>query len=701
MIHNAINRASPALLASVAALVSHNAASADSDARIVEEVVVTARQRAEDVRDVPIAVSVLTAETIEEAGIESIADYAQLVPNVYFDNALNLGNNFLSIRGMTQVQYRPPPAAIVVDGVLQMSSYQLNVEGLDLQQIEVLKGPQGAIYGRNAIGGAINMVTRRPGDELEGEVRAGYASGEEVTARGSISGPLIAERLAFSASISRTDREGGDIKNATTGLAMDHYEDTSARARLLFTPSSAWEIDLNYRYSDTDGPDPAYALNPIPVGTDPNDTSFDPLANFVGSNPRELNEASFRTTWANDVGTLAFTLAHVDVFEVLHSDFDFLQFDLVNVYQSYDTSGFSQEIRFTSRGDSRLRWIVGAYHLELDFDVNTQGFLDLDANMVADNLAQHVIDYNTTENYAVFGQLAYDILPELELALALRYDRDEYRQVSDFIAPALGEFATDEEADELQPKVTARYRVSPNASVYGSWGRGFRAGGFNTIAASNRYFGPEVAETSEVGLKASLFDNRVGLEIAAFSTKLQDAQFLFLNSATITNEVTNIDEVTSKGFEIASTWRVTDNFRIESAVGVMDTKIGHYTPDPAASGNNMPKVPDYTFNLGFTHDWTFSSGWRGALRVDYLRQGEMYWDILNQFQRDPLNMLNARLTFERYPGGLFAALWGRNVLDEKLPTDYQSAEQTAHPTGLDGYQRNRGANYGVEIGYRF
>src|SRR5690606_8803395 len=140
----ALKHARPALLASVAAIASHGLAAAQ-DTPQDEDIVVTARQRAEDVRDVPIAVSVLTAQTIEEAGISTIADYAQLVPNVSFDNALNLGNNYLTIRGMTQVQYGPPPAAIVVDGVLQMSNYQFNVEGLDLQQIEVLKGPQGAI----------------------------------------------------------------------------------------------------------------------------------------------------------------------------------------------------------------------------------------------------------------------------------------------------------------------------------------------------------------------------------------------------------------------------------------------------------------------------------------------------------------------------------------------------------------------------
>jgi iron complex outermembrane receptor protein len=700
VIQRALKHARPALLASVAAIASQGVAAAQSTPD-EQDIVVTARQRAEDVRDVPIAVSVLTAQTIEQAGISSIADYAQLTPNVNFDNALNLGNNYLTIRGMTQVQYGPPPAAIVVDGVLQMSSYQFNVEGLDLQQIEVLKGPQGAIYGRNAIGGAINITTRRPGDELEGELRAGYASGEEATYSGRLSGPIVADRLAFSASVSRTDREGGEIENITTGRALDHYEDVSARARLIFTPAADWEFDLNYRYSDTDGPDPTYTLNPDPLTTDPNDTSTPPSANFIGWNTRELNEFSLRSSWQSPWGELALTLAHVDVFEALRSDFDFLALDLASVYQSYDTTGFSQELRLTSNSDQRLRWIVGFYHLDLDFDVDTIAYMDLNFDFVADELAQRVVDYNSTENWAAFGQLAYDVLPDLELALALRYDHDDYAQVSDVLAPPLGRFPAEESAGELQPKLTARYRLSPDAAVYASWGRGFRTGGFNTIAASSRFFGPETAETAEIGLKTDLFDGRLYLDVAAFATTLEDAQFVFLNSLTFANETTNIDEVTSRGFEISLNWRLTDNLRIESALGVTDTEIGNYTPDPAASGNSMPNVPDYTFNLGLTYDWALGAEWDAAFRVDYQRQGEMYWDILNEFERDALDTLNARLTLERGPSGLFAALWGRNLLDETLATDYQPFEQTGHPTGLDGYQRMRGASFGAEIGYRF
>jgi iron complex outermembrane receptor protein len=704
----AVRRVGFALLASASALAIPGIANAQDmqgNGREAQgddqEIVVTARQRSEQLRDVPIAITALSERTIEQAGIRSVADYAQLVPNVTFENALNLGGNYLTIRGMTQVQYGPPPVAVVVDGVLQMSPYQFNVDGLDVAQIEVLKGPQGAIYGRNAIGGAINITTRRPTNAFEGQLRAGYATGEDYSGRASLSGPIIADHLLFSTSLSYTDRKGGQIVNATTGLPTDHYRDFSARARLLITPVDNWEFDLSYRYSNTHGPDPTFTLNPVDIGTDPNDTSFPPIANTIGYNNRRLHEASARVRWTTPIGEASFSVGFVDVFEDFFSDFDFLPIDLVNVSQGFDNRGFSQELRFTSNSDTRFRWIVGAYHVVLDNDVETIGYADLDGDLQADDVSQRLIDSNRTESYALFGQAAYDLAPGLELALAARYDHDSNRQVSHVIAPPFGDFAARVAFDEFQPKVTARYRVSPDVDVYASWGRGFRSGGFNSILASNRIYQPEVADTLEGGIKARIPGARLSVDLSAFTTDLSDAQFVFLNSATLTNETTNINQVTMRGFEAALNWRPLDRLTLEAGFGLTDTKIGTYTPDPAANGNRMPRVPRSTLNLAMTYNQPVTGDIAATLRVDYQRQSRLFWDILNDFQRAPLDMLNVRLTIGQQDEGWSVALWARNLLDEKLPTSYLPFEQTGHPTGLDGYQRYRGALFGVEVGYRF
>jgi iron complex outermembrane receptor protein len=198
---------------SVAAALATGAAQAADPAAsevdvVLEEVIVTARKRVETLQDVPIAITALTQEVLEQAGIERVADLAMLVPNFVFQSGIHMGENHLALRGFSQIQNGPPPAAIVVDGVLLINpSRQFNVEEFDLERIEVLRGPQGALYGRNAIGGAINVVTRAPTEEFEVEGLVGYGRGDDFKARLSLSGPLVEDRLLARAAFSYRDRE--------------------------------------------------------------------------------------------------------------------------------------------------------------------------------------------------------------------------------------------------------------------------------------------------------------------------------------------------------------------------------------------------------------------------------------------------------------------------------------------------------------
>src|SRR5262249_48824204 len=156
--------------------------------------------------------------------------------------------------------------------------------------------------------------------------------------------------------------------------------------------------------------------------------------------------------------------------------------------------------------------IVGAYHVVLENDVVTIAYDGVDgATPAANDVAQQLIDSNETESYAFFGQTAYDVTPDLELALALRYDHDEHKQTTSVIEPPLGDFPAEVSFDELQPKFTARYSLTDDVNIYASWGRGFRSGGFNSILASSRIYRPEVAETYELGLKARIPEARMNV----------------------------------------------------------------------------------------------------------------------------------------------------------------------------------------------
>ena len=218
----------------------------------LEEVVVTARKRDESLRDVPMTVSVFTEQAIESAGIQKPGDFIAQVPNMQLVETQNAGSAFVVIRGISQARNSEPSVAVLVDGVLENNPAEFNKELFDIQQIEVLKGPQGALYGRNAIGGAIIIRTKEPADELEGQVRLGYGNGSSIRAQGALSGPVgSSDTLKFRASLSYNESDGF-LDNVYLGSKADPVEDLSGRVRLLWQPSETFSADLRLSASQLD-----------------------------------------------------------------------------------------------------------------------------------------------------------------------------------------------------------------------------------------------------------------------------------------------------------------------------------------------------------------------------------------------------------------------------------------------------------------
>lgn len=663
------------------------------------EIVVTARRQSESLIDVPVAITVLTERDIQNADIESVAEFTRLVPNVTFDTGLNLGETHLTIRGISQVQGGQLPAAVVVDGVSLISPLQFNAENGDYAQIEVLKGPQGAIFGRNAIAGAINITTTRPGSRLQGEARIGIASGEDYRARLALNGPLVGDRLAFSASLAYSDRRG-TLRNTTTNLYKDETKNLTGRLRFLAEPFDDLTFDIKYAYSDTEGGDPTYVPN---TTGDVNDTGAPITADFIGRNPRTMHEFSAKGEWETGAGTVLLALAYVDIDEKISSDYDFTAAPLLLAFQDYRDRGFSQEVRFTSSRDDGLRWLVGAYHVRYTHLVETLALADpglfLDPPAPTGEVSFPVaesLDRNRLENHSAFAQAEYDILPALELALALRYDHDRNR---------LRSGGTEREASfsKWQPKISLRYKLDEEMSLYASYGEGFRSGGFNPSGATigDPIFFPESASTWEVGFRGNLLDRILAVNFAAFRTDLKNAQLLVLDVLSGSNVGLNVEETLLQGFEAELTARIAPSLTINGAFGYTDGEVEVFDDVPAFAGNRLPRVPRETVNLGFTHERAWSSELETMVRVDYQHIGNFYWDVANRARRDVVDYLNARFAVRHQPTGLSLALWGRNLLRDRTPADYQPITETGHPLGVDFFLPARGAEYGLDITFRF
>ncbi len=668
------------------------------------EIVVTARRRAESLQDVPVAITVLTREQLQNQGIDSLGKIAGQVPNVAFDNALNLGQNFLTIRGVTQMQLSPPPAAIVVDGVLQISPQQFNVNEFDLEQIEVLKGPQGALYGRNAIAGAINISTQKPDDEWSGGALVRYGRGDDYTLQAAVGGPLVPGKVFARTGISYSKRSG-QLLNPTTDRFVDHYEDLSFQNRIVILPTDAFELDLKYRYSDSKGADPAYVIS---LSGDPRDEKGSVIANFVGSNPRKLHEASARASYDASFATIAVTLAYAHIDETVFSDFDFTPDDILRVRQDQVEEGLSQEIRVTSNGTGPLRWLVGGYHVRNERMLGQTGFIDpglfclFDPSFpcaptgVADFIFLENQDVNLLNNWAGFAQLEYDLSDQFEIAGALRYDHDRLSQVS---LTTAGERKA--AFKKWQPKLTFTYKPNRDLSLYASYGVGFRSGDFNPTAATigTAVSRAESGTTYEVGVKSRLFDHRVRLNAAAFYMDDKNAQVKVLDFATGSNVGINLDKVRIKGFEIEASARLASWLSISGGFGYTDAKVKRAVDYLQAVGKVPIRVPKYTINFGADLTHPVSEDINFFFRPDYRRMGKSYWDFINLQARQPSDYLDLRAGFAGQDTRWTVTGWIRNALDDRTTQDFQPASQSGSATDL--YFPAIGRTYGIEVSYRF
>lgn len=692
------------------------------------EIVVTATKRNENLTKVPISVSVFTEQAINAAGITRPTDFLSSVPNVTFieDNA---GEAYINIRGQTSVRNSDPNVAIVIDGVTLSSVKPFNQELFDIQQIEVLKGPQSALYGRNAAAGAVVITTKRPSSELSGTAVAAYGKFDTKRASASVSGPLT-DTLGFTVAGAFRDTDG-PFTNINTGEKVQRFRTGSARARLLFE-DGPFLADLKVGGHTSKGGGSAYnaqlALG-FPVAgfpgdaLDANNADLPFVSDVAGDFRENFKDATLKLEYDLGFARLTSISGANKLYQYFGSDSppyvpfaeDFLPpFPTVQQYTYRDTN-LSQEIRLTSPTSQRFRWQVGAYILRFKRDQtskisrdNFSGSLPGDRDDVEPAGSQFpTLSYSKplyrTTNYAPFASLEYDFTEQLHLSLAARYDTEK-RTISEVAPAAINPLtgisynncvaltgSTIEACrnkrtfKQFQPKASIRYDVAPTASVYASYGKGFKSGGFNPIGsrealiaaaaqaglpASSVYvqdqYDKEVSTSYEVGAKARLFNRRLTLNAALFHTKISGAQqFEFYPSVGLQTTI-SVDEVVLKGFDLDFDAVLPAAVRVFGGFGYTDGEVKEFAGNPAFNGNVAPGSTQYTLTLGATKAFDLGGDLQLIPRVVYNRYGRIWWDVANTpgTKRDPLDLVNARLTLK---GGKRweVSAYGDNLTNEK------------------------------------
>ena len=678
---------------------------------VLEEIVVTARQREESLQDVPVTITVLTASDIERAGIERAEDFIALTPGVSIVDSAEVGDTQVNIRGINGARDAENSYALIIDGVLMTNPAALNREYADLQQIEILKGPQGAIYGRNAAAGAIIITTQEPTNEFEAQIKASFAEDSTQYTSATIGGPIAEDKSYYRLNANWRSSDGYYTNSFLNDDVVDDFDNFNVNGRLIFELSDSATLDLKARYGEVDAAsisfNPQFALptfaavfgpvlDPIfgagfgaKFDEDVNDHEFTFVNNIDPQNDQEATEFSVKLDWDLDWGNLTAWALYSNVEQSFSADGTSGSFGFFNTepncvatstnlavagvvlpppqilaptptgqqifgpytptscdgtqFQVRDQEDISFEVRVASSGDEQLRWLAGLYYLQIDRQVGVNTGIDLGQGVVdslfvpqgGTNPTEQVVwDDFDSDVFAVFGQVAYDVTDAVELALALRYDREDREarslvpigptsQFIDFdptdgvqtggaplnpgLNPAINPSGTftprDETFDQLEPKVSATWDVNDDWTLFGSWGIGFKSGGFNSQGSNatvnlffnqplginlliNDQFEEETSSSFELGFKSRLADGRFTFEGAIYQIDVDDMQFFefLVGPFGLLRIVANIDEVSIQGLELAANALVTENFSISGGIAFTDSEIDANSSRPETGG---------------------------------------------------------------------------------------------------------------------
>ncbi|MBA3896022.1 MAG: TonB-dependent receptor [Sphingomonadaceae bacterium] len=687
-------------LASVPAVAQTTAAESD---QAVGDIVVTAQRREQKLQDVPIQVTAFDEAKIETAGIRNTADALTLVPNVSFDESFTYLNSFVTVRGISQINNADPPIAVVVDGVPQNNQKQLRMDLFDIKRIEVLKGPQGGLYGRNALGGAINIVTKQPSNDYEGFLQGSYGNGDAIDVDAALSGPLVKDQLLFRASASYK-QDGGRIENAFTGDNTDFVRyDYNLRGQLSYIGIDRLTLDLRGAYRDFSA---GGIADSIVASGNANDIQ-PPRSNIEGLTFGHIADASFKVDYDFGPVTLTSITSYSDIIENYRGDLDFSNSrDLPGGFlgfgfqagqgQNLSVEQTSQELRLVSRNRGPFRWILGAYYLDTNRSLDTRAFIDVTGSRSGfDNPAVRIVNQsesNANEAYAVYGQFDYDLTDRLTISGALRYDRDR-REQTNVVSGAVRRRSF----DDVQPKITLTYKLDPSKLVYATYSTGFRSGGFNAPAVAIPVFRSEKLQNYEAGFKTSWLNRRLVVNGAVYFERDKDYQFFFIDAATASQIIGNLDRVNIWGVELEAEALVTRNLQLSAAVGTTDTNIRKSALYPTALGNYTPKTVPWTINLSAQYSRPIANGTKLILRADYQHRAKKYWQVDNVDVQRPIDLVNLRAGIDSKHWSLYG--FGRNVFNVQYYADYNPSNFSGLPYDI-GF-RAQPATYGIEAKLKF
>jgi iron complex outermembrane receptor protein len=673
-------------------------------------VIVAVEKRPQDVLDVPVSVTTVQRETLQSAGMRYVSDAARRAPNAFMHEftARKLSNP--RFRGIGSGPNNPG-VTTYIDGVPQLSANSSSLELIDVNQIEFARGPQSALFGRNTVGGLINIASRAPSRTAwTGEVAAPFGNRALRDVRGSVSGPVVSDRVAVGFAAGYSARDGYTV-NDVTGNTLDDRSATFGKVQLLFTPAASW--DARVIVSAERARDGDYALQDLAALRQ---QPFHASRNFEGFTHRDVVAPTVLLTHRGRSIDVSSTTGIVRWKTRDQTDLDYGPLPLIVRDNSERDVQFTQELRVASAAASplvlsstlALRWQAGV-------SLFTQNYEQDAVNSFSPFLLSPLIPFPVTQHsplstlddvgVGAYGQGTWTLGDRVDLSAGARFDHEKKEgNLSTFFSPAIappGHVAAEADFTHVSPQFSATFRATPRVRVYGTVAEGFKAGGFNAASPAGREaYGEEESWNYEAGVKTSLLNQRLALSLAVFRIDWRDMQLNVPNPAVPAQFfISNTGEARSSGVEVELAARPSAGVDLFASLGSTAASFGSGTTSSGipVGGNRLPDTPRYTANAGAQVSRPVAAGASLFVRGDVTVYGDRFFDEFNAASQDPYALTNLQVGVRG--ARLFAEGWVRNALAARYVT-LALAYAGLAPSGYIG-EPGAPRTFGVRVGMNF
>jgi iron complex outermembrane receptor protein len=620
----------------------------------VEEITVSAQRRDDNLQEVPISISSFSVDDMEKLQINAVGDVAAAVPNMKtYDVTANASAMQVFMRGAgvqnPGFNSSESPVGIYVDDVYRGRLATANIDLTDIERVEVLRGPQGTLYGRNTIAGAVKFITRTPDDEFWGDASVAYGNYRTSKVTASVGGPLIEGKLAGSLALLYHDREDGWISRGSAGGdKLGEYTNTALRGKLHWYEGDVLDAELSVAYVDGDND----GYNGIPYGPDGsgNANPGQPLEGFYTSPVTDANKGFGDTYQLNTGLNLSWDLESVLIKSITsYSDIDDeFGFDLYGgappgLYVKSDSNNttVSQELTFSGDafGDTiPFHWIAGLFYMNEDGDQTYNP-----------TIVSEAID-TETNSYAIYGEGTWDFTEKFAMTLGARVTRDEKDFSNDCkglctpSAPAIPPANWSEDLDdtftEFTPRILLEYQLLENTMLWGSMSRGYQAGGYQTLCfgnqnCSSQVYDPETVTSTEIGVKSDFLDNTIRINAAGWYAQYSDIQQTVVDTD-FSFPLVNAGDVDVLGFDVEAYWSPNEQFNAFAILGYANESFGS---NNKTGSKDLPGLAKSTARAGV--NWRapirFATDWDLLLGAD-IEYSDDYLSALTQQPADALTV---------------------------------------------------------------